>query len=103
MGNRFACCSKKKRVTFHPDTPIDRYEESIIRYQHIETTAQRIHETVDPDVQQRLEGKLALLIDAYVERCGEDVNVTVEEQHQARLTRVLQYKEINWSNSSPFA
>jgi len=95
MGNRFGCCAKKKRVTFHLDTHIDRYEESIIRYQHIEHTAQRIHDTADPNLQQRLEAKLALLIDAYIQRCGENVNVTVEEQHQARLARVLQYIELN--------
>lgn len=82
MGNT-PSPKKKRRVTFHPNVEIDRYEEETLRFKHI----MRLHsQLVSDDMEQK--DKLATLIIAYLKRCHAHTNMTCETVHYDRVRTI---------------
>ena len=82
MGNAQSP-TKKRRVTFHPDVEMDRFEEETWRFNHI----MRLHSTLLSDDMDGKD-KLALLILKYLERCHGDTNMQNEDVHYNRVKTV---------------
>lgn len=79
----------QRRVHFD-HVPIDRYEQLITRYRLLLNCAKQVRKNPSSD---NLRNKFAVMATQYLDRGHSNINVTQEESHQERVTRVLELIE----------